>query len=197
LDAPFGIITKLTPSKNLMHEVSFDGGLNRNCTVASISDGLTVELHLSNGRLLASAVPLTILSVSLSSDYQTIIIVTDSHEFDIRSARIGVNFRPGSVISPTGILYSSLSNEIGLENPTFLSSYYQVYGYDMSQQSEGIAFIFFSMILVVISLFFQKNNIVVEMVGYVQTIQIIGLMRVRVLPIILEVYNVLTGFSYC
>jgi hypothetical protein len=34
------------------------------------------------------------------------------------------------------------------------------------------------------------------MIVFVQSIQMVGLMRVRVLPIVLSVYNVLVGFSY-
>jgi hypothetical protein len=93
-----------------------------------------VYLYTNRRRLLSTAVPLNVLSVSISADLSTIIIVTDSQPVDISTSSIDIQFRAGALITPSGVLYTSLSNSIRLQNPVFLSSYYEAYDKDMNDQ---------------------------------------------------------------
>lgn len=179
-----------------MHQVAFRDGISQNCSAASISNGLQVYLVSGRGRLLASTTFLTVLSVSFSADYSTIIIVTSAGELDISSSSIGMIFLAGTVFTPSGILYNTLSSIISLQNPVFLDSYYRAFVEDNSKQIEGIVFIIFSTLLLFLSLFLHKEKLTFSMLLFVQTVQIIGLLRVKALPIVLQIYNVLVGFSY-
>jgi hypothetical protein len=77
-----------------------------------------------------------------------------------------------------------------------VASYYNAYGRNLHDQIEGIVFVVLSTFLLVLSLCFRSEEAVGEAAAYVQLVQMVGLMRVRALPIVLSVYNVFVGFSY-
>lgn len=183
-------------SKNFMHEVAFKSGISKNCSASSIASSLQVYLLSGSSRLLAATTSLTVLSVSFSADYSTIIVMTSAGVIDISSASIGMTFLPGTVFTPSGIIYNTLSSTLSLQNPVFLESYYHAFVEDKNKQIEGINFIIYSSLLLVLSLFLNKKKLTVSLLLYVQNIQIIGLLRVKALPIALQIYNVLIGFSF-
>jgi hypothetical protein len=84
--------------------------------------------------LLLTLISLNVLSVSISPDYSTVIIITDSHPVDFSKTSVDIQFRAGALITPSGILYTALGSSIELQNPIFLASYYQAYGKDMTNQ---------------------------------------------------------------
>lgn len=76
-------------------------------------------------RRLLNSVPLTILNVSISSDYSTITVITTSfHPIDYTSSSIAVKLQPGALLAANGVAFSNLSPSLSLNNPTFIKSYY-------------------------------------------------------------------------
>ena len=49
---------------------------------------------------------------------------------DFTKATIQTNFAAGKLVSSDGVVYISTTDDFGLNNPTFMSSYYLVYQLD-------------------------------------------------------------------
>jgi hypothetical protein len=114
-DKPFTIQTTVDASSDsFIHQIGLPNGLSQSCTAESVGDGLQVQLLIKNGRLLTAPILLSVLSVSISSDYRTVTIATNSQPVDISTTSIGITFRVGALVTPSGVLYNSLSSSLDL-----------------------------------------------------------------------------------
>ena len=62
-------------------------------------------------------------SLTISADRSYIIILTNYQSIDVASSSISVTFRAGALISNDGSSYNELTNEVSLNNLTFMYSY--------------------------------------------------------------------------
>jgi hypothetical protein len=107
-----------------------------------------------------------------------------------------VNFRVGALLSSNGVAYNQVTGTFSLSESSFLRSYYYAFGVDNSFQTLGIVFIAVSLLFLLIALLFRSIRAVNESLHLIQLLQLIGLCRLRYLPIVLDYYNCLIGFSY-
>ena len=76
-------------------------------------------------------------------------------------------------------------------------SYIQTFSQDAGLQAEGITFVLFSFVLLLVSAFATQNlKLQNQCMDLVQLIQIYGLSRIRPLPLSQDFYNLIYGFSH-
>jgi len=156
-----------------------------------------IILSSSVRRRLLTDYVLTILSVSISSDRKSITIVTSYLPADILTSYVTVSFAGGILVSQAGQIYQTSTATFSLASPSFFQSYYTVFVSNRSAKALGIFFTCFSLLLVVLSLILlsAKSQYIHEFFAFALLIQLLGLLRIRPMPINFEVYNILRGFS--
>ena len=73
-----------------------------------------MSFFVKSRRLLLTLIPLNVLSVSISPDYSTINIITDSQPVDFSKTSVDIQFRAGALITPSGVLYTAITSSIEL-----------------------------------------------------------------------------------
>ena len=125
----FSVSTKVVNGgNNYEHTVTLSSGISTASTAEGLKSGMTIELTTGVNRLLLSTVTLSVHSVSISSNRQFITILTNYYAADPASSRILVNFQAGTLYTSSGSTYSQLSGTVFLYNPTYLSSFYNIFG---------------------------------------------------------------------
>ena len=103
-------------------------GISSNTTSATLLQGITVDLVIGTRRLLLSTVSLSVQTVTISSNRDFLTVLTNYYSANLLTSSVSVNFQAGTLITASGSSYAQLTGTFSLSNPTFLNSYYSVFG---------------------------------------------------------------------
>jgi hypothetical protein len=211
----FTVQTTVTNGGNNMeHKVFLPNGLSSSITAAQLMTNLSIVISqpsrrllgreegkdqhrsLMSGRLLVVNTPLTVYSLTLSTDRTVIYITTNYVSTDFSVATVVVDFPGTALISADGLLYQSTTGSYSLSDPIFQQSLYQVFAKDITLGAEGMVFLVLSLLLLIFQLVIANRKGYHEMMAFIMFLQVMGISRIRQFPIDFNIFSVLLGYSY-